>query len=306
MVPVLGTLSLDGLAVLIPVETMGDAPYVRVDVAVLPGTEPPAESSHLWRPLVTVDTPSTVETPAQARGTTLWVRASARLTTGEKASVYTVPVSIDIPDHADFDALSVTLDEGVPVITWTPGNLTGGVRIQWAVHDPTEVPGSFEVADFDASTFEHTIDVLLDLGEAITVIVEAWDGFSTDTVTGEQGLVSTTVLVRPIPTPTVIPVRTVSTYEYTLQAKDAGVYLRVEHESGATLIVPEDATLTFSTGTMIRIEQTGAGPVTVVPEATAPSLQSLGNMRSTAGQYAVAWLTKVAPDTWTLYGDLAS
>ena len=308
--PVVGTLSVDAdLMVQIPIDDMGSAAFVRVDYAVPPDGYEPDEASHLWRTIETIESEATVETPAQTYGVTVWVRASGRTSSGEPQSAY-VTDSIAIDDVPRLASVSFALEGGTaPAITWTAADTCDGVRVLWAVHDVNAAAGSLgESADIEASEGTYRIDETLDLGEAITVRVEAWESWDSahETVDGDKGLSVTETLVRTVATPSALPVRHLVTYEYTLQAIDAGAYLRIEHESGATLIVPADATLTFAVGTTVWVEQTGAGQVTVEPEDSEPTLNALDSQLGTSGQYAVCRLVKTAPDTWTWHGDIAS
>jgi hypothetical protein len=59
----------------------------------------------------------------------------------------------------------------------------------------------------------------------------------------------------------------------------------------------------FPIGTVIEVEQGGAGAVTIAPGAGV-TVNSRGGDLTLAGQYAVAALKKVAADSWTLTGDL--
>ncbi len=85
---------------------------------------------------------------------------------------------------------------------------------------------------------------------------------------------------------------------------DAGTYIQFTAAGGCTATIPLNATVAFPIGTLITIEQDGAAQVTVAITATG-TLNSAGAAVKTASQYSVAYLRKVAADTWTLFGSIA-
>lgn len=89
-----------------------------------------------------------------------------------------------------------------------------------------------------------------------------------------------------------------------LTLSDLGGLVRLEHETAASLVVPEDATLEFPVGAMIRVEQAGEGVIIVTPESTSPTIESLHDHVVTAGRHAVVTLVKTGADRWLLTGDL--
>ena len=91
---------------------------------------------------------------------------------------------------------------------------------------------------------------------------------------------------------------------YTLVLADAGKLVTLDNGAAITLTVPTNATAAFPVGTVIALQQLGAGAVDVVGDTgvtingTAPGSESL-----TDAQYlTTAALTKHATDTWTLTG----
>ena len=94
---------------------------------------------------------------------------------------------------------------------------------------------------------------------------------------------------------------------YTLALADAGKLVTLANGAAITLTVPTNATAAFPVGTVIALQQMGAGAVSVegatgvTINGTAPGAEAL-----TAGQYtSTAALTKHATDTWTLTGAVA-
>lgn len=94
---------------------------------------------------------------------------------------------------------------------------------------------------------------------------------------------------------------------YTLVLTDLGKLVTLSNAAAITLTVPTNASVAFPVGTVIALQQMGAGAVTVVGDTgvtingTTPGSETL-----TAGQYTTtASLTKHATDTWTLTGAVA-
>lgn len=90
---------------------------------------------------------------------------------------------------------------------------------------------------------------------------------------------------------------------YTAVLADANSYIRFTSGSAVAFTVPPNSSVAFPVGTVIEIEQAGAGPLSVAAGAGV-TINSRGADLALAGQFAVAALKKVAADTWTLTGDL--
>lgn len=90
---------------------------------------------------------------------------------------------------------------------------------------------------------------------------------------------------------------------YTLVLADAGKFIDLTDATDVTLTVPLNASVAFPLGTSIIIRQGGAGPVLVVGDSGV-TIETEGDRDTTVGQYAVATLTKIGTDTWSLYGAL--
>lgn len=85
---------------------------------------------------------------------------------------------------------------------------------------------------------------------------------------------------------------------YTLVLTDAGKYIRCENANAITVTVPKNSVVAFETGTVITIEQKGAGTVTVAPVDVDVTLNAYDGL-STYGQYAGLQLVKVDTNVWT-------
>ncbi|MBW8784653.1 MAG: hypothetical protein JF593_08440 [Novosphingobium sp.] len=90
---------------------------------------------------------------------------------------------------------------------------------------------------------------------------------------------------------------------YTAVAADIDSYVRFTNGSPVTLTIQPNSAVAFPIGTVIEIEQAGAGALTVAP-GSGVTINSRGADLTLAGQYAIAALKKVATDTWLLTGDL--
>lgn len=85
---------------------------------------------------------------------------------------------------------------------------------------------------------------------------------------------------------------------YTLVLADAGKYIRCENAADVTVTVPKNSVVAFETGTVITIEQKGAGTVTVAPVDGDVTINAYDGL-STFGQYAGIQLVKVDTNVWT-------
>ena len=91
---------------------------------------------------------------------------------------------------------------------------------------------------------------------------------------------------------------------YTLALADANKLVTLNNGAAITLTVPTNATVAFPVGTVIALQQLGAGAVDVVGD-TGVTINGVdpGSESLTDAQYlTTAALTKHATDTWTLTG----
>lgn len=88
---------------------------------------------------------------------------------------------------------------------------------------------------------------------------------------------------------------------YTLVLADAGKYVRCTNDDSIAVTVPTNAAVAYDTGTVITIEQGGAGVITVAGD-TDVTVNGYDSGLSTAGQYAVIQLLKTGSDAWTCIG----
>lgn len=90
---------------------------------------------------------------------------------------------------------------------------------------------------------------------------------------------------------------------YTAVLADANTYIRFSNASAITFTIPPNSAVAFPIGTVIEMEQAGAGALSVAVGAGV-TINSRSADLTLAGQYAVAFVKKVATDTWTMNGDL--
>jgi hypothetical protein len=91
---------------------------------------------------------------------------------------------------------------------------------------------------------------------------------------------------------------------YTLVASDKNKLVTLSNASSITLTVPTNASVAYSTGSIINIQQIGAGQVTVAG-AGGVTVTSTPGLKLRA-QYSAASLIKTGTDSWTLIGDLSA
>lgn len=98
-------------------------------------------------------------------------------------------------------------------------------------------------------------------------------------------------------------VSTQSGTTYTAVLGDANTYIQFTNASSITFTIPSNASVAFPVGTVIEMEQAGAGALSVAAGAGV-TVNSRSSDLTLAGQYAVAFVKKVATNTWTMNGDL--
>lgn len=112
-----------------------------------------------------------------------------------------------------------------------------------------------------------------------------------------QGMIDTSVLAAQRITVNA------QTGAYTLVLTDANKAVEVTTASAVNLTIPTDASVAFPVGTVIEVDQIGAGKVTIVG-ATGVTVQSAVNPPTTRAQYSAVVLRKRGTDLWLVTGDL--
>lgn len=95
------------------------------------------------------------------------------------------------------------------------------------------------------------------------------------------------------------------TASYTLVLSDASKVIEMNVASANVLTVPPNSSVAFPIGTMIAIDQMGAGQTTITPGAGV-TIRSSGSLTKLNGQYSSATLRKRGTDEWVLVGDLVA
>ncbi len=110
----------------------------------------------------------------------------------------------------------------------------------------------------------------------------------------------------PASTPIVMPLAiNAQTASYTLALSDAdGVLITMNSATALTLTVPAAATVPFRIGTQILVKQLGAGQV-IMAGVSGVTLQSAGNALRCRATFSVAGMILVAPNVWSVMGDVA-
>ena len=93
------------------------------------------------------------------------------------------------------------------------------------------------------------------------------------------------------------------TASYTLVLSDAGKAVQVTTAAASTVTIPPNSSVAFPVGTVIEIDQMGAGTVSVVAGAGV-TVRSRNGLLNLGGQYAAATIRKIATDEWLLVGDV--
>lgn len=100
-------------------------------------------------------------------------------------------------------------------------------------------------------------------------------------------------------------VQNTQTASYTLVLADNGKIIEMNVGSANNLTVPPNSSVAFPIGTLIGIDQIGAGQTTIVAGAGV-TIRSSGSLVKVKGQYSSASLRKRATDEWVLVGDLSA
>ncbi|QDF17127.1 minor tail protein [Gordonia phage William] len=112
-----------------------------------------------------------------------------------------------------------------------------------------------------------------------------------------QGMIDTSVLAAQR-----ITVNS-QTGAYTLVLADANKAVEVTTATAVNLTIPTDASVAFPVGTVIEVDQMGAGKVTIVG-ASGVTIQSAVTPPTTRTQYSAVVLRKRAANLWLVTGDM--
>jgi hypothetical protein len=95
---------------------------------------------------------------------------------------------------------------------------------------------------------------------------------------------------------------------YTFVLGDASKFVTCSNASAIAVSIPTNASVAFATGTIINVQQIGAGQVTIAAATpgttTVTSAGTTSASPKTRAQHAAVSCIKTGTDTWTVVGDL--
>lgn len=154
----------------------------------------------------------------------------------------------------------------------------------------------------DADEPAELVNAAVKISEGSTFADQEWQCTNNATITvGTTALVFAPATVSSTYTPPAVTSQ--SGTSYTAVLADANGFVRFTSGSSVTFTIPPNSSVAFPVGTEIHFSQSGAGSVTVAPGASV-TINSRAADLTLAGQYAVAFVKKVATDTWIMNGDL--
>lgn len=159
-------------------------------------------------------------------------------------------------------------------ITVTSGSIPAGMTLDSANRVITGTPTTAGVASF---TLTETLAGANGSPKANPVTITVLPGFNVDTGTA-----------------------------YTFVAGDANRVVPRSNGSAQTVVVPPNSEFPFPIDTILTVEQTGAGALTVVAGSGVTLNKLSSQSLVSAGQNAVIQLRKTATDTWTVFGALGA
>ena len=135
---------------------------------------------------------------------------------------------------------------------------------------------------------------------------------STDTLVGRA--TTDTLTNKTLTTPTITsPVATVALNAqtgttYTFVLGDASKFVTCSNASAIAVSIPTNASVAFPTGTIINVQQIGAGQVTIAAASSGTTTVTSAGATSASPkirvQYSAVTCIKTGTDTWTVVGDL--
>lgn len=90
---------------------------------------------------------------------------------------------------------------------------------------------------------------------------------------------------------------------YTTVLADQNRFITMTNASASTLTIPPNSSVAYATGTVIYVQQLGAGQVTLTP-GSGVTFRSADDAYKLVKQYSGASLIKIATDTWSVMGDV--
>jgi hypothetical protein len=189
LAPTLGALSASAAGIVsIPVTAVPAGTTAEVQYAVVAaGGAAPATASGDWLPVGRTAAVATLATPALPAGRKVWVRARG-VVTGERSSLYTVPVAITLAQTARLTDVKLRFaDDGTATFTGTPNAYALGVRIAYDIHEEGTTASLSTSIDADASLGTVNLPDLVPPEWLLTADVTGYTGWSGSAATGTAG-----------------------------------------------------------------------------------------------------------------------
>jgi hypothetical protein len=259
---------------------------------------------------------TTVTTMTVATGTAAALMGGVSLGAGN-VDIFTVAIDVD------------TINEEIVYVTDVSGDTLTISRGRAG----TGSAGVSGIAHSSGATIKHvlTSDDLTDFESAVSPVANIGFSGSTSGSTTVQAtaVAGTTTLTLPAATDTLVgkattdtltnktltaPVATISFNAqtgttYTFVLADASKLVTCSNASAIAVSIPTNASVAFAIGTIINVQQIGAGQVTVA--AATPGTTTVTSAGATAAspetraQYSAISCIKTGTDTWTVVGDLS-
>jgi|18_taG_2_1085343.scaffolds.fasta_scaffold01011_10 hypothetical protein len=93
---------------------------------------------------------------------------------------------------------------------------------------------------------------------------------------------------------------------YTLVLADAGKVVSISNVSANTLTIPTNASVAFPIGTVIAVEQLGAGVTSIAGDTGVIVNGTSAGSGDMSSQYSAVSLRKVSTDTWVVMGSIGT
>jgi hypothetical protein len=189
LAPTLGALSSSAAGIVsVPVTAVPAGTTAEVQYAVVAaGGAAPATASGDWLPAGRTDAVATLTTPALPAGMKVWIRARG-VVTGERSSLYTVPVAITLAQTARLTDVKLRFaDDGTATFTWTPNAYALGARIAYDIHEEGTTASLASSIDADASLGTVDLPDLVPPEWLLTADVTGYTGWSGSAATGTAG-----------------------------------------------------------------------------------------------------------------------
>lgn len=258
---------------------------------------------------------TTITTMTVATGTAAALMGGVSLGAGN-VDIFTIAIDVD------------TINEEIVYVTDVSGDTLTISRGRAG----TGSAGVSGIAHSSGATIKHvlTSDDLTDFESAVSPVTNIGFSGSTSGSTTVQAtaIAGATTLTLPATTDTLVgkattdtltnktltsPVATISFNAqtgttYTLVLADASKLVTCSNASAIAVSIPTNASVAFAIGTIINIQQIGAGQVTVAAATpgttTVTSAGATVTSPKTRAQYSALTCIKTGTDTWTVVGDI--